>query len=58
MMGLLNDVLIRCADCGRVIGIRNDEIEFESYAYDRGENSMGDEIEFRHDGCLDCECGN
>ncbi len=30
-----------------------------AFAYDHGENGMGDEIEYRHDGVIVCEeCGN
>lgn len=59
MMELLEDVFIRCGRCGRVIGIHKEDIEFDSYTYDHGENSMGEEIEFIHDGGIECEdCGN
>ena len=58
-MELLEDVLIRCSECGSVIGIHKEEIEFDAFAYDHGENGMGDEIEYRHDGVIVCEeCGN
>lgn len=59
MMELLEDVLIRCSECRSVIGIHKEEIEFDAFAYDHGENGMGDEIEYRHDGVIICEeCGN
>lgn len=47
MMELLEDVFIRCGRCGKVIGIRKEDFDFESYVYDRGENRMGEEIEYR-----------
>lgn len=52
MMELLEDIFIRCGRCGRVIGIHKEDIDFDSYVYDRGENRMGEEIEFRHDGYI------
>lgn len=59
MMELLEDIFIRCGRCGRVIGIHKEDIDFDSYVYDRGENRMGEEIEFRHDGYIECDhCGN
>lgn len=58
-MELAKDIFIRCDRCGCVIGIHKDEIEFETYGYDHGENGMGDEIEYRNDGVIECEnCGN
>ncbi len=34
-------------------------VDFEPYAYDRGDNRMGEEIEFCHEGYIECEqCGN
>ena len=59
MMELLEDVLIRCSECGSVIEIHKEEIEFDAFTYDHGENGMGDEIEYRYDGVIVCEeCGN
>lgn len=59
MMELLDDVFIRCDRCGRVTGIHKEDFDFETYVYDRGENSMGEEIEYRHDGYIECdECRN
>ena len=59
MMELLNDVFIRCGKCRRTTGIHKEDIEFETYVYDRGENAMGEEIEYRHDGLITCDyCGN
>lgn len=58
-MELESDIFIRCECCGCVFGVHKDEIEFESYGYDHGENGMGDEVEYRHDGVIECEnCGN
>ena len=48
MMELLEDVFIRCSRCGKVTGIHKEDFDFESYVYDRGDNRMGEEIEFRH----------
>lgn len=45
-MDLLDDVIIRCGRCGKIIGIHKEDIEFESYIYDHGENGMGEEIEY------------
>lgn len=47
MMELLEDVFIRCDQCGKVTGIHKEDFDFESYVYDRGENGMGEEIEYR-----------
>ena len=59
MMDLLDDVIIRCGRCGKIIGIHKEDIEFESYIYDHGENGMGEEIEYWHDGYIVCDhCGN
>ena len=59
MMELLEDVFIRCEQCGRIIGIHKEDFDFESYVYDHGENGMGEEIEYRHDGFIECDgCGN
>ncbi len=59
MMELLEDVFIRCDRCGKVTGIHKEDFDFESYVYDRGENGMGEEIEYRHDGYIECDhCGN
>ena len=42
-----------------VIEIHKEEIEFDAFTYDHGENGMGDEIEYRYDGVIVCEeCGN
>lgn len=37
-MELLEDVFIRCEQCGRIIGIHKEDFDFESYVYDHGEN--------------------
>ena len=59
MMELLEDVFIRCGRCGKVTRIHKEDFVFESYVYDRGENCMGEEIEYRHDGYIECDhCGN
>ena len=59
MMELLEDVFIRCGRCGKVTGIHKEDFDFESYVYDHGENGMGEEIEYRHDGYIECDhCGN
>lgn len=58
-MELLEDIFIRCGRCGQVIGIHKEAIEFETSVYDHGDNGMGEEIEYLHDGFLECEhCGN
>lgn len=39
--------------------MNKEEIEFDAFTYDHGENGMGDEIEYRYDGVIVCEeCGN
>lgn len=39
--------------------IHKEDFDFESYVYDRGDNRMGEEIEFRHEGYIECDqCGN
>ena len=59
MMELLEDVFIRCGRCGKVTGIHKEDFDFESNVYDRGENGMGEEIEYWHDGYIECDhCGN
>ena len=59
MMELLEDVFIRCARCGQITGIHREDIDFDSYVYDRGDRGMGEEVEFRHDGCVECcHCGS
>ena len=59
MMELFDDVFICCGRCRRTIGIHKEDIDFETYVYDRGENAMGEEVEYRHDGLIVCDhCGN
>lgn len=59
MMELLEDVFIRCSRCGKVTGIHKEDFDFETYVYDRGDNRMGEEIEFRHEGYIECDqCDN
>ena len=59
MMELIEDVFIRCGRCGKITGIHKEDFDFESYVYDRGDNRMGEEIEFRHEGYIECDqCGN
>lgn len=43
MMELLSDIFIKCSVCGCSIGIHKEDIDFNTFAYDHGEN----EIEFR-----------
>ena len=58
-MEIESDIFIRCERCGCVFGIHKDEIEFEAYVYDHGENGMGDEVEYRYDSAIECRnCGN
>lgn len=58
-MELLEDVFIRCGRCGKITGIDKEDFDFETYVYDHGPNRMGEELEFRHDGCIKCDrCGN
>ena len=59
MMELLENVFIRCGRCGKVTGIHKEDFDFETYVYDHGDNAMGEEIEFRHEGYIECDyCGN
>ena len=60
-MKLIEDVFIRCGRCGEITGIHKEDLDFEPYVYDydRGDNRMGEEIEFRHEGYIECDqCGN
>ncbi len=58
MMELLNDVFIQCGHCGYKFGLHKEELDIECYVYDRGENSMGEEAEYRIEGFTECpECG-
>lgn len=58
-MKIESDIFIRCERCGCVFGIHKDEIEFEAYVYDHGENGMGGEVEYRYDDAIECRnCGN
>ena len=55
----IEDVFIRCGRCGKITGIHKEDFDFESYVYDRGDNRMGAEIEFRHEEYIECDqCGN
>lgn len=59
MMELLDDVFFRCGHCRHSLGIHREEFDIECNVYDRGENSMGDEAEYRIEGYAECpECGN
>jgi hypothetical protein len=46
MMELMDDLLVRCDECGGIIRICRDDIDFEISSYDHGENGMGDETEY------------
>ena len=59
MIELLKDISIRCNKCGKIITIGKEEIDFDLCVYDHGENGMGEETEFRHEGCVKCDkCSN
>lgn len=59
MMELLNDVFIRCGRCGHTFGLHKEDLDIECNVYDRGENSMGEEAEYRIEGYTECpECGH
>ena len=59
MMELMQDIRIRCKECGCITEIPREEIEFESFVYDHGDSGMGEEIEFRYDECVECShCRN
>ena len=47
MMKLLEDVFIRCSRCRHTFGLHKEDFDIECYVYDRGENSMGEEAEYR-----------
>lgn len=58
MMELLNDIEVRCNNCGRVTTVYKDEIDFYTTSYDHGENCMGEEIGYYSDGKIECcYCG-
>lgn len=58
MMELLSDIVIRCDSCGEIIVLDKDNFEFETYSYDRGENAMGEEIEYVIQDEIVCSCGH
>ena len=59
MMELLNDVFIRCGRCGHTFGLHKEDLDIECNVYDRGENSMCEEAEYRIEGYTECpECGH
>lgn len=59
MMELLNDVFIRCGRCGHTFGLHKEDLDIECNVYDRGENRMGEEAEYRIEGYTECpECGH
>lgn len=58
MMELLYDIAIRRGQCGRILEYKRDEIDFDSYVYEHGENGMGEEIEYVHENENECDCGN
>lgn len=47
-MELLDDVLICCRMCNEIIWIRKEDIDFETYDYDHGDNAMGTEVEYTY----------
>lgn len=58
-MELLDDVLICCRMCNEIIWIRKEDIDFETYDYDHGDNAMGTEVEYTYKEVLECpKCGN
>lgn len=59
MIELLQNIRIRCKECGCITEIPREEIEFESFVYDHGDSGMGEEIEYSYDGCVECSyCRN
>jgi len=59
MMELMDDLLIKCNECGKEMKICRDDFDFESCSYDHGDNGMGDEIEYYCNENISCsECGN
>ena len=58
MMKLLEDVFIRCSRCRHTFELHKEDFDIECYVYDRGENSMGEEAEYRIEGFTECpKCG-
>ena len=41
---LEEDIYIRCDKCSSIINILKDQIAFNVYRYEHGDNGMGDEI--------------
>lgn len=59
MMLLLEDILIRCGECGKLTRIYKEDVEFYTRSNDHGDNCMGEEIEYQHEDCMVCDrCGN
>ena len=55
-LGLANDLIIKCDECGSIHVINKDSLDVEKYSYER---NMGDEVEYDFVGECCCEeCGN
>lgn len=52
MMKVSNDFYIECNECGNVILIKVDDLDYETYGYDR---PMGEEIEYDYSGEICCD---
>lgn len=55
-LGLANDLIIQCDECGSIYIIDKDSLDVDTYSYER---NMGDEVEYIFVGEYCCEeCGN
>ena len=52
MMQVSNDFYIECNECGNVILIKVDDLDYETYVYNR---PMGEEIEYDYSGEICCD---
>ena len=59
MMELLQNIRIRCNECGCITEISREDLEFDSFVYNHGDHGMGEEIEYRYEGYIECwQCRN
>lgn len=58
-MELEKDICIQCDKRGSIINILKDQIAFNVYRYEHGDNGMGDEMEYHYEDVIECDnCGN
>lgn len=59
MLMLKNNILIQCDNCGESITVNKEDLDFDDESYDRGENSMGVEIDYSLERQIECpHCNN